>query len=268
MRTRHSRFVGAIAFALWLATASTGSASPAFVDGRVTVAVNWFFVQDVRTSPVHDVEVEWARTVGGGDAFVALMIVDVTESGVAIRYDVEQDPPLQADRRLVRGPWVIRLSGLECGAEPACCVTDLVVVESTFISGEVTWSVTPDAIEIVQERHDDFVFTEGILEQSISLRFVTGDESPFRRGDADDDGRVGLTDAIAILETLFRGGAPFDCADSADANDDGEVNLSDAVGLLLHLFRGGEPPPAPGSSDCGEDPTPDLLPACVSECAE
>lgn len=80
----------------------------------------------------------------------------------------------------------------------------------------------------------------------------------FIRGDFDASGSVNLTDAIAGLEFLFRGGAAPRCADAADTTDDGAINLTDPVLLLNHLFLSG-PPPAPPYPDAGSDPTPDAL---------
>ncbi|MCI0635020.1 MAG: IPT/TIG domain-containing protein, partial [Actinobacteria bacterium] len=82
---------------------------------------------------------------------------------------------------------------------------------------------------------------------------------PFVRGDADLDGRVTLTDPLAILVYLFSG-APLDCLDAGDVNDDGELNLSDVLHALNYLFTGG-PPPRPPHPAAGVDPTPDDL-AC------
>jgi hypothetical protein len=82
----------------------------------------------------------------------------------------------------------------------------------------------------------------------------------FVRGDADQDGAVTLTDAILILDHLFRGGARPACADAADADDSGAMSLTDAVAILLRLFQGGAPLPAPYPGR-GGDPTPDGL-AC------
>ena len=69
-------------------------------------------------------------------------------------------------------------------------------------------------------------------------------------GDANLDGRVDLSDGIAILEVLFLGSEDgFPCGDSLpshpanvallDWQPDGLVNLSDAVALLNFLFGGG-----------------------------
>jgi len=78
----------------------------------------------------------------------------------------------------------------------------------------------------------------------------------FLRGDADLGGTVLLTDAIVILDYLFRAGARPLCADAADADDDGRVGLTDAIVVLNHLFRGAGPLPAP-FPEAGQDPTGD-----------
>jgi hypothetical protein len=84
----------------------------------------------------------------------------------------------------------------------------------------------------------------------------------FKRGDANVDGGVDISDAIHILNGLFVGGVVIDCSDSADHNDDARVDISDAIHLLDHLFLGGAPP-APPYPDCGADPSADVL-DCVS----
>lgn len=52
---------------------------------------------------------------------------------------------------------------------------------------------------------------------------------------------------------------PWGCLDRADANDDGRLNISDPIYLLDHIFLGGPAPPDPWPEP-GEDPTPDRLP--------
>jgi len=65
------------------------------------------------------------------------------------------------------------------------------------------------------------------------------------------------TDVILILRTVFLGEGTLSCEDAADVNDNGRVDLSDAVSLLNHLFRGGPPPlspyPDPGADAGLED---------------
>lgn len=77
---------------------------------------------------------------------------------------------------------------------------------------------------------------------------------PFRRGDANDDSVVNLTDAVAVLLHLAAGGPNLLCREAANVNDDGSLNLTDPVYLLEHLFRSGPPPAAPGTVRCGLDP--------------
>ena len=81
----------------------------------------------------------------------------------------------------------------------------------------------------------------------------------FRRGDADLNGAVQLTDAVTVLLRLFAGGGALACDDAADADDGGSLDLTDAVRVLSHLFRGGPAPPDPGPDVCGPDPTADDL---------
>jgi len=86
------------------------------------------------------------------------------------------------------------------------------------------------------------------------------DPSPrFHRGDADDDGRLALTDAVFVLNFLFQGGGNPPCMDAADADDDGAVRLTDAIYVLNFLFQGGDPIPDPGgvTEPCGTDPGPE-----------
>lgn len=84
------------------------------------------------------------------------------------------------------------------------------------------------------------------------------DDGIFKRGNANADGDVNLSDAVFILNYLFRGGAAPPCLDAADADDSGVINLTDAVYLLNYLFLGGPEPRAPFEA-CGEDPTADDL---------
>jgi hypothetical protein len=88
----------------------------------------------------------------------------------------------------------------------------------------------------------------------------------FRRGDADADGTTVITDAIVVLEWLFRGGREPGCRDAADSDDSGVIDLTDPIRLLDFLFRGGPEPPDPGTAACGDDPTTDELGPCAEDC--
>ncbi len=79
----------------------------------------------------------------------------------------------------------------------------------------------------------------------------------FSRGDGNGDGFFDLSDAVTMLFALF-GGLQTDCADALDADDDGDLAVTDAIRVLEHLFRGGPDLPAPFPG-FGEDPTGDSL---------
>ena len=82
---------------------------------------------------------------------------------------------------------------------------------------------------------------------------------PFRRADANVDGAVDLSDAIATLSAIFLGVGEFVCEDAADSNDDGELDISDAINSLNYVFSGTAFIPAPGAESCGSDDTEDGL---------
>ena len=83
-------------------------------------------------------------------------------------------------------------------------------------------------------------------------------EDKFIRGDANDDGRLNVTDMTYIMSVLFHGEPMPRCQDPLDANDDGAINLSDSLFLGNALFRQGLsiPPPYPQAN---VDPTADAL---------
>jgi len=82
----------------------------------------------------------------------------------------------------------------------------------------------------------------------------------FLRGDPDRDLRLDEEDALAVLDYLF-GGKPLSCLDAADVDDDGKVSMTDAVYLLNFLYRDGPAPLEPSPPLPGSDPTADGL-AC------
>jgi hypothetical protein len=82
-------------------------------------------------------------------------------------------------------------------------------------------------------------------------------DAAFIRGDANTDGVVDLSDAVATLLYLF-GEKRLSCEKAIDANDDGSLDVADAVYTLMYLFGAGEPPPDPHET-AGGDPTEDTL---------
>jgi hypothetical protein len=72
----------------------------------------------------------------------------------------------------------------------------------------------------------------------------------FLRADANQDGKVDISDAIFTLDWLFLGGPGPACRAAASSNGDGAIDIADAIYLLGHLFLGDPSPPAP-FPECG-----------------
>lgn len=68
-----------------------------------------------------------------------------------------------------------------------------------------------------------------------------------REGDVNVDGAVNVSDAVYIINYLFRGGQEPEVSCLADINCDGSINVEDAVALVNFFFKGG---PAPQRGCC------------------
>jgi hypothetical protein len=74
------------------------------------------------------------------------------------------------------------------------------------------------------------------------------------RGDANADGVLDLTDAVAIALYLF-GGRPnlVECQAAADADSSGGLDIADPLFILRYIFQLGAEPGSP-FPECGADP--------------
>lgn len=84
-------------------------------------------------------------------------------------------------------------------------------------------------------------------------------ERQFLRGDLDASGAIDVSDAVGCLDYLFARGRFLPCRKAADANDDGKVNVSDAVSILLVQFGAGQDILPEPFTACGTDATEDGL---------
>ncbi|MBI4606305.1 MAG: PQQ-dependent sugar dehydrogenase [Planctomycetes bacterium] len=150
-------------------------------------------------------------------------------------------------------------------------VVDGKVTDHRDRTAELNLGIAPDLLDDITAFGTDGRGEVYICDFSRKLfRVVPANTAPVIRrvvrGDANDDGEHGISDALFTLRHLFRGDPPrVDCADALDSNDDGSLDVSDGVYIVLGLFAGGPPPPPP-YPDCGEDPTADSLDCAASTC--
>jgi hypothetical protein len=81
---------------------------------------------------------------------------------------------------------------------------------------------------------------------SISYRINQGFWQAFscciKAGDANNDTKVNVGDAVYMINYVFKAGTPPVCKDQADANHDCKLNVGDAVFLINYVFKSGTPP--------------------------
>jgi outer membrane protein assembly factor BamB len=78
--------------------------------------------------------------------------------------------------------------------------------------------------------------------------FATLDETPDAVcGDANGDEAVNISDAVYMINYIFKGGPPPEPLCSGDANGDDGLNISDATYIIAYVFSGG---PAPDPNCC------------------
>jgi hypothetical protein len=135
-----------------------------------------------------------------------------------------------------------------------------------------TGSALVGGVEVVSAGTGDDVHDEQLVvgtDTSLVYRLRLDPTPPsglqLRRGDANNDAALNISDPSFILNFLFRGGLAAPCANAADADDNGLIEITDAIAVFNYLFRGGATPPAPGV-DCGFDLTPSDLGCEESVC--
>jgi photosystem II stability/assembly factor-like uncharacterized protein len=75
-----------------------------------------------------------------------------------------------------------------------------------------------------------------------SLAILAQPIKPYVKGDANDDGKVTVSDVVYLINYLFKGGTPPSLLEAGDVNCDGKITVSDVVYLINYLFKGGPPP--------------------------
>ena len=141
-------------------------------------------------------------------------------------------------------------------------------VTRAVVTGDFDGDGDLDALAANRVTQDAVVFLNDLQRPNVPRELPPrncGAGGLFRRGDANGDGRVDLSDPLFTLDFIFREGAASPCAKAADVNDSGRLDVLDAIHTLEFLFRGGAPPAEPFAT-CGADPTEDRLRCDVPGC--
>jgi outer membrane protein assembly factor BamB len=105
------------------------------------------------------------------------------------------------------------------------------------------WTIEPDSginfrvTAVTLLPADDNPINDTLFKEVISAVDV-----PFTHGDANADGKISVTDAVYLINYLFRSGLSPIPRGAGDVNCDGNITVSDVVYLVNYLFRGGQPP--------------------------
>jgi uncharacterized repeat protein (TIGR01451 family) len=229
-----------------------------------SITEGWSF--SLRTAPCFNVSsATTAGTVAANppvglyqDGFRKTEVVDPAKNGgqegivtaVALSLGGLVSLPPVSRNRVLRVSGEIDLAGVPEGETTSPCRLAIVPSGGTGLAG----SGVPVATTCTVDSFDAGV--DAVVDLDLLVEAVP---PPFRRGDANGDGRAYLDDVAWILNDLLRGGPSSTCDDAADADDDGALGPADAVALVGWVLLGAAGPPAPGPAACGMDPTSDGL---------
>jgi len=77
------------------------------------------------------------------------------------------------------------------------------------------------------------------------VRLMSYECETYLCGDADADEDINVSDAVYIINYVFKGGPAPDPLEAGDADCDGAVNVSDGVYIINYVFKGGPEPCCP-----------------------
>ena len=216
------------------------------------IAVGASAPDDTRKSPSGCGGGEWGSNYG--DA------LDIVSPGVHLPSTDSTGPPGE-----VSGDFNPAFGGTSAASPIAAAVAALMLsVNPELTPAEIRALLLETADDLVGDPDEDTPGWDtfmgwGRVNAARAVRAAT-EARRFVRGDANLDGGTDVGDIVPIIEYVFLTG-PLECRDAADANDDGRLNLTDAIELVIFLFRGGSRPASP-YPDAGLDLTPDGLRVC------
>ncbi|MEM7232368.1 MAG: hypothetical protein AAF517_09350 [Planctomycetota bacterium] len=190
-----------------------------------------------------------------------------TEDEVHVVLDVETESP-QLDRRPIVASEIRVVDSNRNGTDELVVSADETIARITADRATTDWryvSAYGISATVFDANLDGSLDLVSALGRVVAVIFSQGVVPQFVRGDVDSNERQEISDVVHLLRGLFLGGQAPDCPDAADLDDDGRILITDAMFMLNYIFREGTPPPTPTIS-CGIDPTPDDLDQCIAAC--
>ncbi len=122
-------------------------------------------------------------------------------------------------------------------------IVQLSVSDTTDAGGSFTFESVGGGHYLFQLSHPGYVSLDTAVQVGAGADYeFTLEVGTYLRGDVNYDQRTDLSDAVYLINYLYKQGPvplPFF---AGDANSDGTVDLSDAIYLLNYLFKQGPPP--------------------------
>ena len=134
-------------------------------------------------------------------------------------------------------------------------IFDLLFTVAPFTTEGMLLDLTLEDDVTISPAAYNLVSALGEVERATLVHATVLAECPqllFRRGDANEDGMVSMSDAVFLVSRLYLAGAPSECERTNDTNGDNQVDLGDIIFLLNALFAAGPNLPAPYPA-CGSD---------------
>jgi len=180
------------------------------------------------------------------DTFTTNIIYQYTDTGLTVlaRFDrpaasmyMEYDfaSPQAYDARLLQNDGSISMGTADAGLAVSMLITGM--------NGIPVGNYIP-LVELAYEG-DKPTSIKGVVLGAAGDQGNLFTDSTYRIGDANDDGKLNIGDAVFIIAWIFKGGFVPPHIDAADVNCDQAYNIGDAVFLVNFIFRSGTAPCGP-----------------------
>jgi Tol biopolymer transport system component len=130
---------------------------------------------------------------------------------------------------------------------------DVALTQNAGVNEGVIWSADGDQLVFQSNRSGSFdIYMMNVDGSNVRRLTTNGGLWPswgstagsccLKAGDANNDTKVNVGDAVFMINYVFKAGAVPPCKDQGDANHDCHLNVGDAVFLINYVFKAGAVP--------------------------